>query len=70
MRTHCKGNLVSSGNQVAHELPGTKSSILGPKRVPRRLFEQNSSYSDRQHHFGCLHKQGKGHEVVLFCGGS
>ena len=58
--THCKGNLVPSRKQVTHKLSGTKGSLSGPKRVPRHLLEQHSSHSYRQHHSGCLHKQGRG----------
>ena len=61
--THCKRNLVSSRKkQDAYKLPGTKSSLFGPKRVPRPLHRQNSSCSYRQHHSSDLHKQGSRHE--------
>ena len=33
------------------------------KRVPGPLFRQNISCSNRQHHSGVIHKQGKRHEV-------
>ena len=61
--THCKRNLVSSRKkQDAYKLPGTKSSLFGPKRVPRPLHRQNSSCSYRQHHSSDLHKQRSRHE--------
>ena len=41
----CKGSLVPSRKQVAHELPGTKGGHLGPKRVPRPLLEPNNTHS-------------------------
>ena len=63
--THCKVNLVPSRKQVAHKLPGTKGRLPGP-RVPRALLEQHSSRRYRQHHSGCLHKQGEGDEVGPF----
>ena len=56
----CKGNLVPSRKQTTHKLPGTKGGLFCPKRVPRPLPEQHSSYSHRQHHIGCLCKQRKG----------
>ena len=59
-RAHCKGNLVPSRKQVAHNLSGTKGSLSGLKRVPRPLLEQHSSQGYRQHHSGCIHKQGEG----------
>ena len=52
-RSHCKGNLVPFRKQATHKLPGTKGGPFGPKRVPRPLPEQQSSYSRRQHHSGC-----------------
>ena len=62
-RSHCKGNLVPSRKQATHKLPGTKGGLLFPKRVPRPLPEQHSSYNHRQHHSGCLYKQKRGDEV-------
>ena len=59
-RTHCKGNLVTSRKLATHKLSGNKGGLCGPKRVPRPLREQHSSYSYRQHHSGCLHKQRRG----------
>ena len=38
-----------------------KEVFLGPRPV----LEQNSFYSDIQHYRGCLHKQGRRHEVGL-----
>ena len=49
--------------QVVYKLPGTKSSLLGPKGVPRPLFKRDCTHSNRKHHSGCLHKQGRTHEV-------
>ena len=62
-RSHCKGNLVTSRKQATRKLPGTKSGLSGPKRVPRPLPEQHSSYSHRQHHSGCIHKQRRRDEI-------
>ena len=42
--------------QATHKLPGSKGGIFGPKRVPRPLPEQRSSYSHRQHNSGCLYR--------------
>ena len=61
--THCKRNLVPARKQVAHKLKATKSSFSGSKRVQRPLPRQDNSCSNRQHHSGCLHKQGRRHEV-------
>ena len=36
---------------------GTKSSLSGPKRVPRPVFKQYSPGSHRQHNSGCLYQQ-------------
>ena len=62
-RTHCKRHLVPSGKQVAYQLPETQGSLSSLKRVPRPLHTQDSTCSDRQHHSGVIHKQGRGHEV-------
>ena len=64
-RTHCKGNLVSSRKQVAHESLGAKGGLSGLKRVPRPLFKQHSPGSHRQHNSGCLYQQRRGDEVGL-----
>ena len=57
---HCKGNLVTSRKQAAHTLSGTKDGLSSPHRVLSPLLEQHSCHSYRQHHSGCLHKQGGG----------
>ena len=57
--------MVPSRKQVAHELPGTKSSLLGPERVSRPLPEQDASCSNRHDHSGGLYKQGRRHEGRL-----
>ena len=44
-------------------LYGTKGGLSGPKRVPRPLLKQGSTYSNSQNHSGCLYKQGRRHEV-------
>ena len=62
-RMHCKRILVPSGMQAAYKLPRTQGSFLSLKRVPRPLFGQDSTYSDRQHHSGVIHNQGRRHEV-------
>ena len=62
-RAHCKGVLVSAGKQAAYKLSGTKSSLPSLKRVPRSLYRQDSSSSNRQYNSGSLHKQGRRHEV-------
>ena len=43
-----------------HQLPETKGSLFGPKRVPRPLREQYNTHSYRQHHSCCLHIQRRG----------
>ena len=62
-QSHCKRNLVPSKKQATHKIPGNKGGLFGPKRVPRPLPEQHSSYSHRQHHSGCLYKQRRGDEI-------
>ena len=49
--------------QAAYKLFGTKGSLSSLKRVPRPLLRQASSCSNRQHHGGVIHKQGRRHEV-------
>ena len=49
--------------KLHNKLPRTKSRLFGPERVPRPLFRRNSSCSNRQHHSGVIHKQGRRHEV-------
>ena len=61
--THFKGHLVPSRKQVAYKISGTKGIVSDPKRVPRPLLKQDSTYKNRQHHSGCLYKQGRRHEV-------
>ena len=62
-RAHCKGVLVSARKQAAYKLSGTESSLPSLKRVPRSLYRQDSSCSNRQYNSGSLHKQGGRHEV-------
>ena len=62
-RVHCQRNLVPTGKQITHKLPGTKSSLSGSKRVPKTMHRQNGSGSNRQHHSSSLHQQGGRHEV-------
>ena len=62
-RAHCKRNLVPSRKQAAYKLSGTKSSLFSLKRVSGPLPRQDSSGSNRQHHSGVIHKQGRRHEV-------
>ena len=49
--------------KLHNKLPRTKSRLFGPERVPRPLFIRNSSCSNRHHHSGVIHKQGRRHEV-------
>ena len=46
-RAHRKGNLVPSGKQTTHKLPGIKSSLSGIKTVPGSLSQQDSTDSYR-----------------------
>ena len=62
-RAHCKRNLVASRKQAACKLPRTQSSFSSFKRIPGPLFRQDSSCSNRQHHCGVIHKQGRRREV-------
>ena len=61
--SHCKRFLVTTRKQATHKLSGTKSSIPGFTRVPRPLFGQDSTSSNRQYDNCVLHKQGGRHEV-------
>ena len=60
---HCKRNLVPSRKQAAYQLPRTQGSLSSHKRVPRPLPTQVGTCSNRQHHSGVIHKQGRRHEV-------
>ena len=62
-QVHCERNLVPSGKQAAYKLPRTQTSFCSLKRVPRPLLRQDSTCSNRQHHSGVIHKQGRRHEV-------
>ena len=64
-RAYNKGNLVPTRKQAVYQLPGTESGLPGHKRVPRTLLRQESSCSNRQHHSGVIHKQGRRHEIGL-----
>ena len=57
---HCEENLVPSRKQVTYRLSEAKGRLSGPKRVPGPPLEQHISHSYRQHHSGCLYKQGGG----------
>ena len=63
-QAHCQRNLVPSGKQAAYKLFGTKSSLFSHESVQRPLQRQDNSCSNRQHHSGVIHKQGRSHEVV------
>ena len=62
-QTHCQRGLVTARKQTACKLSGTESSLSRFERVPRPLYSQNSTCSNRQHHSGVLHKRGRGHEI-------
>ena len=62
---HCKGNLVPFRKQIAHKLSGTKGGLSGPKEVPTSLPEPKSAQSFRQHHSGCIYKEGEMKSVPL-----
>ena len=63
-RAHCKRDLVPFEKQAAYKLFGSKSSLSSRKRVPRPVLLQDSSCSNRQHHSGVIHKQGRRLEVL------
>ena len=61
--------------ETAHKLSPVKSSLLSSKRVPRPLYLQDGTssnrqhyssviHSNRQHYSSVIHKQGGRHEVV------
>ena len=62
-QAHCKGVLVSAGEQAAYKSPGTKSSSFGFERVPGPMHQPNSPSGHRQYHSSGLHKQRRRHEV-------
>ena len=49
-QVHCQRNLVPTGKQATHKLPGTQSSFSGLQRFSRSMREQDGSYSNR---LGC-----------------
>ena len=55
-RTHCKRGLVIAIKQAAHKLSRTKSSLPSLERVPRPLYQQNSTGCHRQHYSSVIHK--------------
>ena len=55
-RSHSERDLIPPTKQVAYKLPRTKGGRFSPKRVPRLLFSQNSTHSNRQQNCGCLYK--------------
>ena len=62
-RTHCKRVMVPTRKQAAHKLSGVKSSLSSTERVPRPLYRQDSTCSNRQHYSSIIHKQRRRHEV-------
>ena len=62
-RIHCKRVLVTARKQAAYQLSGTKSSLSSSERVPRPLYRQDSTCSNRQHYSSVIHKQIGKHEV-------
>ena len=62
-RAHCKRVLVGAGKPASHKLSRVKSGFSRLKRVPRPLYRQDGTGSNRQHHSGVLHKQRGRHEV-------
>ena len=67
-RTHCKGNLVPTREQVAHKPLGAESCISSSKGVSNPGPQQDSVDSYRQHNSGCLYQQRGGDEVgVTVC---
>ena len=62
-RAHCKRVLVGAGKPASHKLSRVKSGFSHLKRVPRPLYRQDGTGSNRQHHSGVLYKQRGRHEV-------
>ena len=56
--TLCKGNLVPSRSKLHIKYLEPRRSF-GPKGVPRPLLEPYCYHSYRQHHGGCLFKEGE-----------
>ena len=66
-RAHCKGNLVPSREQAAHQPLRAKSSFSSSKRVSNPLLQQDSTDSYRQHNSGCLYQQRGGMKSGSLC---
>ena len=64
-RTHCKGRVVPTREQVTHKPFGAESSISSSKRVSNPRLQQDSVDSYRQHNSGCLYPQRRGDEIRL-----
>ena len=64
-RAHCRGNLVPSREQVAHEPFRAKSSLSSSKTVSKPVLQQASTDSYRQHNSGCLYQQRGVNEIGL-----
>ena len=66
-RPHSKRDLVPTRKQVTCKLLGTKSGLSDPKRVPKPLFKQNCTHSNRQHQ-SCWIQQRPTHSRLAECG--
>ena len=66
-RTHCKGTVVPTREQVTHKPLGAESSISSSKRVSNPSLQQDSVGSYRQHNSGCLYQQRGGMKSGSLC---
>ena len=61
-----RGTLVSSGEEVAHQLPRTASSDSSTKNLCEEHEGTISIVEDRQHNSSCLHQQPRGNYIQGF----
>ena len=59
-----RGTLVSSGEEVAHQLPRTASSDSSTKNLCEEHEGTISIVEDRQHNSSCLHQQPRGNYYI------
>ena len=58
-----RGTVVSSGETVAHKLPGIASGDSSTEDLPQKQSRSIRSVEDRQHNSGCLYQQSRGDGV-------
>ena len=66
-RFHSKRHLVCSRKPSSCKLPGTKSGLVGPKKVPAHSAGKGRSSCHGQHYSCGIHQQGRRYEVSSLC---